>query len=273
VDGPRQSHYDRGRTYIGLQLCELWKWRQPNGEYKAFGARDLLRRLEREGLVELPAPQRVKVNYPRKIFEQIPLFLASPVSGRLAEHPKPVLKEAQGPDSYLWDYLVSQYHYLGHAPLVGEHLKQLVVVGDQVVGCLGWASAAWKIAPRDQHIGWDVAQRRIRLHLLANNVRFLLLPWAQVPHLASKVLAMSLRNLSQCWQRRYGHGLVLAETFVDSARFAGTSYRAANWQRVGQTKGHAKRGHVYEPHGLVRDIYLYPLQRHWREALTAPVSA
>jgi hypothetical protein len=265
------AHYTRGRTFIGLQLCELWQWRQPNGEYKAFAARDLLRRLERAGLVELPAPKRVKVNYPRKSYEQLPLFLPSVLTGTLADHPKPVLKEVQGPDSYLWDYLLAQYHYLGRAPLVGEHLKQLVFIGDQVVGCLGWASAAWKIASRDQHIGWDVAQRRARLHLVANNVRFLLLPWARIPHLASKVLAMSARSLSQSWQRRYGHDLVLAETFVDSTRFAGTCYRAANWQRVGQTKGHAKRGHVYEPHGLVKDIYLYPLRRNWRDALTAAV--
>lgn len=267
------SHYDRGRTFIGVKLCEQWQWRQGNGEYKAFAARDLLRRLEQEGFVELPAPQRVKVNYPRKRYDQIPLLLETPLTDTLGDHPAPVLKEAQGPDGYLWDYLIAQYHYLGRAPLVGEHLKQLVFIGEQVVGCLGWASAAWKIGPRDRHIGWSVAQRRARLHLLANNVRFLLLPWARVPHLASKVLALSVRGLSQSWQRRYGHGLELAETFVDCARFAGTCYRAANWVRVGQTQGHAKRGHLYQRHGSVKDIYLYPLQRHWREVLTQEMSA
>jgi hypothetical protein len=265
------AHYERGRTFIGLKLCEQWQWRQPNGEYKAFAARSMLRQLEREGLVVLPAPQRVKINYRRKSYEQIPFFLDAPLTGTLAEHPMPVLKDAQGPDSYLWDYLLARYHYLGRAPLVGEHVRQLVFVGQQVVGCLGWASAAWKTAPRDQYIGWDVEQRRGRLHLLANNVRFLLLPWVRVPHLASKVLAMSLRSLSQNWQNRYGHEIVLTETFVDCSRFEGTCYRAANWLKVGQTKGNAKRGHIYKPHGLVRDIYLYPLKRHWRNALTAPV--
>jgi hypothetical protein len=261
------THYERGRTYIGLKLCEQWQWRQANGEYKAFAARDLLRRLEQEGLVELPAPQRVKVNYPRQ-YEQIPLFVQTPLGGTLADHPAPVLREAHGPDSYLWDYLLAQYHYLGRAPLVGEHLKQLVFIGEQVVGCLGWASAAWKIAPRDRHIGWSLAQKRARLPLLANNVRFVLLPWARVPHLASKVLALSVRGLSQSWQRRYGHGLLLAETFVDRSRFAGTCYRAANWINVGRTQGHAKRGHLYHRHGLIKDIYLYPLKPHWRELLT-----
>lgn len=262
------TYHKRGRTYIGLKLCEQWQWRQANGEYKAFAARDLLRRLEQEGLVELPAPQRVKVNYPRGQYEQIPLLVQTALDGTLADHPAPVLREAHGPDSYLWDYLLAQYHYLGRAPLVGEHLKQLVFIGEQVVGCLGWASAAWKIAPRDRHIGWSLAQKRARLHLLANNVRFLLLPWARLPHLASKVLALSVRGLSQSWQRRYGHGLQLAETFVDRSRFAGTCYRAANWLRVGQTQGHAKRGHLYQRHGLIKDIYLYPLTQYWREVLT-----
>lgn len=261
------AHYERGRTYIGLKLCGQWQWRQANGEYKAFAARDLLRRLEREGLVELPPPQRVKINPPKR-YEQIPLFLQTPLTGTLADHPAPVLQEARGPDGYLWDYLLAHYHYLGRAPLVGEHLRQLVFIGEQVVGCLGWASAAWKIAPRDRHIGWSLAQRRARLPLVVNNVRFLLLPWAQLPHLASKVLALSLRGLSQSWEGRYGHGLVLAETFIDRARFAGTCYRAANWVCVGQTQGHAKRGHRYRRHGLIKDIYLYPLQPDWREALT-----
>ena len=119
------------------------------------------------------------------------------------------------------------------------------------------------------HIGWNLEQRRARLACLVNNVRFLLLPWVRIPHLASKVLALSTRGLSACWQQRYGHAVVLAETFVDSARFAGTCYRAANWQCVGQTQGSAKRGHLYHRHGIVKHIYLYPLIRHWREPLIA----
>jgi hypothetical protein len=263
------AHYRRGRTYIGVQLCEQWDWRQANGQCKAFAARDLLLRLERAGLVELPAPQRTKVNRPRANYEQIPLFIQAPLAGTLAEHPAPRLQEVHGAaEHYLWDYLLAHYHYLGRPTLVGEHLKQLVFLGEQVVGCLGWASAAWKIAARDQHIGWSLEQRRARLALLANNVRFLILPWVRLPHLASCVLALSVRGLSAHWQRRYGHALHLAETFVDSARFAGTCYRAANWQYVGQTQGHAKRGHLYHRHGIIKSIYLYPLTRHWRQKLT-----
>ena len=267
------AHFARGRTAIGLRLCEQWDWRQANGQYKAFAARDLLLRLERAGLVELPAPQRVKVNRPRQSYAQIPFFVQTPLGGALADHPAPRLQEAHGATAhYLWDYLLAHYHYLGRPTLVGEHLKQLVLLGEQVVGCLGWARAAWKIAPRDVHIGWSLEQKRARLPRVVNNVRFLLLPWVRLPHLASCVLALSVRGLSAHWQRRYGHALYLAETFVDSARFAGTCYRAANWQCVGQTQGHAKRGHVYRRHGIVKSIYLYPLTRHWRRELSGEVT-
>ncbi len=264
------GHYARGRSYIGLRLCEQWDWRQANGQYKAFAARDLLLRLERAGLVELPAPQRVKVNRSRQSYAQIPFFIQTPLVGRLADHPAPSLQEAHSAaEHYLWDYLLAHHHYLGRPTLVGEHLKQLVFLGEQVVGCLGWASAAWKIAPRDVHIGWSLEQKRARLPLVVNNVRFLILPWVRLPHLASCVLALGVRGLSAHWQRRYGHAVHLAETFVDRARFAGTCYRAANWQCVGQTQGHAKRGAVYHRHGIVKNIYLYPLTRQWRRELTA----
>lgn len=268
-----EVHYARGRTYIGLRLCERWDWRQANGQYKAFAARDLLLRLERAGLVELPAPQRVKVNRPRQSYAQIPFFIQTSLGGRLAEHPAPRLQEAHGAaEHYLWDYLLAHHHYLGRPTLVGEHLKQLVFLGEQVVGCLGWASAAWKIAPRDVYIGWSLEQKRARLALVVNNVRFLILPWVRLPHLASCVLALSVRGLSAHWQRRYGHAVHLAETFVDPARFAGTCYRAANWQYVGNTQGHAKRGHVYHRHGVVKSIYLYALTRQWRQELTAALT-
>jgi hypothetical protein len=264
------AHYARGRTFIGVRLCEQWDWRQGNGQYKAFAARDLLLRLQRAGLVELPAPQRTKVNRPRQNYEQMPLFIQTPLTGTLADHPAVRLQSVQGAaEHYLWDYLLAHHHYLGRPTLVGEHLKQLAFLGEQVVGCLGWASAAWKIGPRDVHIGWSLAQRRARLALVVNNVRFLILPWIRIPHLASQVLALSVRGLSTCWQQRYGHAVVLAETFVDSARFAGTCYKAANWQCVGETQGSAKRGHVYHRHGITKRIYLYPLTRHWRPPLTA----
>jgi len=267
------AHHARGRSYIAHALCEQWQWRQANGGYKEFAARDLLLRLEEAGLVTLPPRQRVKINRAKKSYARIPAYSQKPLGGALADHAVPVIEEARGAHGDLWDYLLDQYHYLGRPRLVGEHLKQMVFIDGRVVACLGWASAAWKIAPRDCHIGWSESLKRTRLHFVANNVRFLILPWVRVPHLASKVLALSARGLARSWQQRYGHPLVLAETFVDRSRFAGTCYRAANWVSVGETKGHAKRGNTYYRHGLIKGIYLYPLSRRWRQTLTAEVSA
>ena len=267
------AQYARGRSHIAHTLCEQWQWRQANGGYKEFAARDLLLRLEEAGLIALPPRQRVKVNRARKTYLQMPLYARAPLTGTVGDFPAPVIEPVQAAHGELWDYLLDHYHYLGRPTLVGEHLKQLVFIDGQVVGCLGWASAAWKIAPRDRYIGWTAASKRTRLHLLSNNVRFLIVPWVRVAHLASKVLALSVRGLAGHWQQRYGHGLVLAETFVDCARFAGTCYRAANWTCVGETQGHAKRGNAYHRHGVVKGIYLYPLERHWRAALTAELAA
>ena len=251
------AHYAGGRSFIAQVLCEHWAWRQPNGAYKGFAARDLLLRLEEAGHVTLPPRKAVKNNRAEPRFDPIPRYAESPLSGRVGDHPPPRIVEVSGAQRYLWDYLVHHYHYLGRPRLVGEHLKQLVFIEAQVVGCLGWASAAWKSAPRERWIGWSVAQKRARLHLLTNNVRFLLLPWVRVAHLASKVLAMSVRGVS-------------AETFVDLSRFQGTCYRAANWHYLGTTRGHAKRGNVYHRHGVAKALYVYPLHRHFRETLTAP---
>lgn len=262
------AHYARGRSFIARALCELWDWRQPNGGYKEFAARDLLLRLEEAGLIELPPRQRVKSNVSKKTYAQIPLYTQQPLSGAVGDYPAPVVEEVQAAHSELWDYLLHHYHYLGRPQLVGEHLKQLVFIEGQVVGCLGWASAAWKIAARDRHIGWTASVKRTRLHLITNNVRFLIVPWVRVAGLASKVLALSVRGLPRCWEQRYGHRVYLAETFVDLSRFAGTCYRAANWVCVGETQGHAKRGNAYHRHGVVKGIYLYPLDRHWRQVLT-----
>lgn len=262
-----QSHYARGRSYISRVLCNHWDWRQANGKLKEYAARDLLLRLEEAGHIQLPPRQRPKNNLKAADFSQVPLFVRQPLSGRVGDYPPIELRGAEGPDRYLWDYLIHHHHYLGRPKLVGEHLKQLVWIEDQVVGCLGWASAAWKIGCRDTFIGWSPAQRHAHLSAVVNNVRFLLLPWVRIEHLASQVLARATRGLSSAWLARYAHPVVLAETFVDPARFAGTCYRAANWRRLGQTRGHAKRGNRYEPHAQPKQVWLYPLRRHWRRHL------
>ena len=166
---------------------------------------------------------------------------------------------------------MDRYHYLGYTPLPGAQMRYLVTSQRRVLAVVGFGASAWKAAPRDRFIGWSVAQREARLQLVVNNARFLILPWVQVRNLASTVLARSSRRLPDDWQARYGYRPLLLETFVQSDRFAGTSYRAANWTHVGQTQGRGKLD-VHRTHALPRkDIWLYPLRRDFRRRLCAPL--
>ena len=260
--------YGKGRSHISRALCKAWGWVQPNGKFKEYAARDLLLRLEEKGFVELPPRLRPKNNLKRNTFAQTPLFCNTPLEDILSQYGELSLRLVTPSESYLWDYLVHHYHYLGRPSLVGEHLRYLAFLNGQVVACLGWASAAFKVEDRDRFIGWDVPTRHKHLCFVANNVRFLILPWVHIKHLASKVLALNLRRLSNDWQTIYGHPLYLAETFVDLSRFQGTCYQASNWIYVGLTKGSAKRGNRYRYHGQPKAIYLYPLHRNFRRKLT-----
>lgn len=267
IQGLISKHYQQGRSHISRRLCESWQWVQPNGKLKEYAARDLLLRLEEQGLIALPPRLRPKNNLKPKSFAQVPFFLNAPLHGSVGEYPQPYTERVRSQDGYLWEYLVFHYHYLGLPKLVGEHIKHLVYLNGQVVACLAWASAAWKVKDRDQFIGWQASSRRRNLSLIANNSRFLILPWVKVKYLASTALSLSIRRLRADWEKVYGHPIYLAETFVDSSRFEGTCYRAANWRCVGQTKGSAKKGNAYCYHGQPKAIYLYPLHRHFRRYL------
>jgi hypothetical protein len=261
------EHYPRGRSHISKRLCESWQWVQPNGKLKEYAARDLLLRLEEQGLIALPPRLRPKNNLKPKSFSQIPFFAKASIKGSVGEHGRASIERVNAHDGYLWDYLVFHYHYLGLPKLVGEHIKHLVYLQGQVVACLAWASAAWKVKDRDQFIGWGELTRRRNLSRVANNSRFLILPWVKVKYLASTALSLSIRRLGADWENVYGHPIYLAETFVDSSRFEGTCYRAANWLCVGKTQGSAKKGNAYCYHGQPKAIYLYPLHRHFRRYL------
>jgi hypothetical protein len=130
-----------------------------------------------------------------------------------------------------------------------------------------FGSAAWKCRARDQFIGWTPVQRTHGLPLLTNNSRFLILPWVRVPHLASWILGRVLRRVSADWQDKYGHPIALVETFVDRSRFAGTSYRASNWIRLGSTTGRSRQDRRRTLRVAAKDVYLYPLHRKFRTVL------
>jgi len=179
---------------------------------------------------------------------------------------RPVRREEQA----RWRALMQRHHYLGFERIVGESLCYVASRGADWVALLGWGSAALKCGPRDRWIGWDRALQWRRLYLIVNNVRFLILPEGQEPNLASRVLALNLKRLSQDWELYYGHPVLLAETFVDGARFRGTCYLAAGWQVLGQTRGFAKRNRHYWRHGQAKLVFVRPLVADARSRLIAP---
>lgn len=170
-----------------------------------------------------------------------------------------------------WMELMARHHYLGAPALVGKSLLHVATLDDCWVALLGWSSPALKCAPRDHWIGWLPVLQWQRLHFIANNTRFLILPDFHLSNLASRVLGLSLQRLDGDWQSLHGHPVLLAETFVDPARFTGTSYRAAGWQEVGQTRGFSKNAMQYRHHGQPKLIFVKPLQPQARQWLAALV--
>jgi len=263
-----QTHFHRGRKFISRELCHQWQWYQPNGNLKDMACREILLRLERMGLIQLPPRQNSAFNERRNRMPSMVKTLQTPLEGKLAHLGPLELKMVRNtPLEPLYNSLIHRYHYLGYRQIVGAHLKYMAFLNGQVVACLGWGSPAWRVACRDQFISWSDQIKEKNLHKIAQNTRFLILPYVKIPHLASHLLALNIRRLHQDWPTYFGHPLYLLETFVDQNRFKGTSYKAANWIYVGQTKGFNKKGLGSAYHGIIKDVYLYPLVKHFRRFL------
>ncbi len=173
------------------------------------------------------------------------------------------------PASRLWNEYVQRYHYLGYTPMSGSQLRYNVYAGDKLVALLSFGASAWKLAGRDRFIGWQEQHRLKNLPLVVNNARFLILPWIQCQGLASKILSIVNRQLPIDWHQRYGFKPVLLETFVQTERHRGTSYKAANWVNVGTTVGRGKKSRVHDQIIPIKDIWLYPLRKNFRSVLCA----
>ncbi len=270
-----------GRTELAATLCELVDWRRPTGRLKQHEGRLLLEHLEAKGLVTLPPVRALGRRGPREAPRSAQGAPAPEVVGSVRDV-APLVLEAVPPGrtgpSRLWRELIGRYHYLGDRVPVGATLRYLVRSAqrpDPVLACLGWTSAAWRIAVRDRWIGWSDAQRRQALLYVVNNSRFLILPWVHLQGLASHLLARCARQLPADWEARYGVRPLLLETLVDPARFRGTCYRAANWLPLGQTVGRGRmdRANVLTGHAP-KTVYVYPLcPQVQRRLCTAPPPA
>ncbi len=257
----------RGRSHLSRQLCRLWDFRQANGAYREIACRDLLRQLEQRGLISLPAPLKKarQVGYRNRTL--LPSFLdTSVVEGRL-DHFSGLAVELVSRSAHerLYNSLIGAYHYLGYGQGTGEQLKYVIWWAKRPLAAIGFSAAALRVACRDRFIAWDDEARRKNLHLLVNNHRFLILPWVHITNLASWILARVTHRLGEDWQARYAHDIVLVETFVEKNRFQGTCYRAANWRCVGDTVGRGRNDRFSTTVLPIKQVYLYPLTRHFRE--------
>ena len=276
VRGLIAQHPEWHRTALSRHLCQLWNWRNGAGRLKDMAARTLLLKLHARGLIELPPPQsRTARPYAQAppIFQPELLSAAPPLIEGSLQSLQPLrlelahtleLRRRVG-------QLLGQYHYRGFNGPVGENVHYLAHdARGREVAVIVFGAAAWKVAVRDEFIGWSVAQRQGQLASLANQQRFLILPWVRVPHLASHLLALTTRRLSTDWQDRYGHPIWLVETFVEQERFAGTAYQAAGWLGLGTTTGRTRQDRQRTLQSPIKSVWVKPLHSHFRKHLTAP---
>lgn len=272
IRGLLARHPEVSRYRLSRILCEAWEWRTPVGQLKDMAARSLLLKLEQRGLVRLPARRRSSPNRMRHKRVPGPPPAFGPVEEALsALQPLRIQELSEDPaDQPLFESLLHHHHYLGYTSSVGMNLKYLVRDRQgRPVACALFGSAAWRCAARDQWLGWDPATRARHLQRLTNNTRFLIVPGVGVPHLASHLLGQLTRRLRSDWARKYQAPLSGVETFVDTSRFAGTCYRAANWIGLGRTAGRTRQDRFHRLAVAPKAVYVYPLVANFREELGA----
>lgn len=257
------------RRRLSQRLCEAWEWRQANGAPRDMVARGLMLALDRAGHIELPA---VKWRPPNPLAVRarpgsIELECTA-ISVKLRELGALQFRQVRRTgEERCFNGLLEQHHYLGYSQPVGEQLKFMVFAGPRPVALFAWSSAARHLSPRDRYLGWSPTVRQRNVRFLAYNTRFLVLPWVNVPHLASHLLSRMTRMLSGEWEKVYGHPVYFAETFVDTTRHRGTCYRAANWVMLGHTTGRGKDDLTHRQNRTVKDVLGLPLVVDFRERL------
>ena len=262
------------RTELANTICELFSWKRPTGKLKTVECRQFLEHLDAIGIIQLPACQskyakRTKFSVDKTESSDVRAIL----SVELSELAPVLLSRVKDyAERQLWYEYMDRYHYLGYRLPFGAQLRYFIQSGmsRDPLGCLQFSSPAWKMAARDQWIGWSDEERKNNLQKTINNSRFLIFPWVRVKNLASSVLAVAAKTVPDDWRECYGYRPVLMETLVDQSRFKGTCYKAANWVHVGQTTGRGRMDRLNKRKGMaVKDIFVYPLTKRFRQELTS----
>lgn len=266
-----------GITEISRTVCELLEWKRPNGGLKNLECRQMLERLCSQGLLSLPELRRTKPRGPQAVRPTVRSDPQPEVGGSASQYEPlrvQLLGGESGGDSALFREYLDRYHYQHYRVPFGAHVRYLVRSEhspERVLACLLWTSPAWKLAERDRWIGWSPEQRARNLQFIVNHSRFLILPWVRVKGLASKILSHCARQLPADWEKRYGYRPLLLETLVETERFRGTCYQAANWIQLGGTQGRGRMDRYHERKGTAKMLFVYPLCRRVQQRLVAAV--
>lgn len=266
-----ENHRQWSRHRLALELCRQWQWSSAAGRLKNFAARSFLLKLQQRRLIALPpVRETMRRRSWQTSFERTVDFVPEPIKAALPElfSLQILLCPSRSSEESIFRSYLATYHYLGFGRTVGENLQYLVRDRQgRDLACILFGSAAWKVEVRDRFIGWDDVARAKHLNRITNNTRFLILPGIKVPHLASHILSKILRRVSIDWEEKYAHPIDLVETFVQKDRFRGTCYKAANFLYAGETKGRSRQDPNQTLSVPVKDVYLYALDPHFREAL------
>jgi len=262
-----KTYRSLSRSELANTICELIGWMTPSGKTKETQCMAFLKELEREGDIQLPSlrgPARkgYKVRIPELEIK------AEEIRGEVGEY-EPIKLEIARSGQCLkrWKAYVNQYHMLGYRKVFGSQLQYFVKSGEIELGCIQFSASAWSLEARDKWIGWTVDDRKVRLHLIVNNSRFLIFPWVHIRNLASRALSLAANRIQGDWLREYCYAPVLLETFVDLEHFKATCYKAANWIYLGETKGRGRMDRYNENALSRKAILVYPLQKDFRACL------
>lgn len=262
----RKRYPKLSRRELAGTVCEILNWTTPAGRAKIKQCLDLLELLESDKIIQLP-PIQTLMRRKKTVYIPEIKFNTEEINGDIQEYePIQLVMAKPGEELKRWRSYVNQYHMLGDKWVFGSRLQYFVKSGDKELGCLQFSASAWSLAERDKWIGWTKEDRKVRLHLIVNNSRFLIFPWVHIRNLASKALSLAVKQIQQDWLKEYCYAPVLLETFVDTDHFQGTCYKASNWIYLGETKGSGRSGRSADL--LSRKmIFMYPLQKNFKACL------
>lgn len=264
------AYSDLSRTELAYTICENIDWKAPNGKERVHSCPELLEKLDADGMLSLPEKRKLA---PYK--KSVPKTNALPqarIKSSLKSLQPVTVELVSSKEQSVWDATMAEHHPFGFKRAFGAHQRYWIyghLSGEKVVlVAFLFATPAKNVSVRDAWLGWTQEQQKSFRYRIVSNSRMLILPGVQVPYLASHSLGLVLRRLPGDWQARYGYSPVLAETFV-TPPWTGTCYIAANWIHLGQTAGTGRQDRKYRDETKVREVFVYPLQRNVRQALTA----